>query len=139
MSNKVKFVSFSCDSFVCHAQEKKKRQFNVVLRVPRAATYSRPPGSGGGARLSRLVTAVMGEDRRVHFGGACREGAQRYTVVVIAAAQKVCRERRAAREVVDSLRMRCLSREPVWGRLDMTLRLSPRSQRSLRLRSGLLP
>ncbi len=37
-----------------------------------------------------------------------------------------------------SLSMRCRSREPVCGRLDMTLMLSPLSQRSLRLRSGLL-
>lgn len=39
----------------------------------------------------------------------------------------------------NSLRMRCLSKLPVWGRLDMMLMLSPLSQRSLRLRSGLLP
>ena len=38
-----------------------------------------------------------------------------------------------------SLRMRCLSSEPVWGRLDTRFMLSPLSQRSLRLRSGLLP
>lgn len=42
------------------------------------------------------------------------------------------------RATQNSLSMRCLSREPVCGRLDMMLMLSPLSQRSLRLRSGLL-
>lgn len=44
--------------------------FNQVWKKKKYA-YSRAPGAGGGARLSWLVTTIMGENGRIHFGGTC--------------------------------------------------------------------
>lgn len=78
------------------------------------------------------MTTVVGEDRRIHFGGTWNSHSFQLETEF-----RLGEEDRAAEEE-DSLRIRCRSREPVCGRLDMMLILSPRSQRSLRLKSGLL-
>lgn len=78
------------------------------------------------------MTTVVGEDGRIHFGGTWNSH-----LFQLQTEFRLGEEDRAAEEE-DSLRIRCRSREPVCGRLDMMLILSPRSQRSLRLKSGLL-
>lgn len=111
-----------------------------ILHVFEWTTYSRTPRAGGGARLSWLMTTIMGENGGIHFGGTCTK--EYYSLVIPLNTDSmlkiVCRKKWQG-ECRDSLKMRCLSREPVWGRLDTMLILSPLSQRSLRLRSGLLP